>query len=993
MALGVGYAGTGAANSGLDHVVPMFPTASDGVRQGFVRIVNHSPRAGEVQIEAYDDDGTRFGPVTLDVDADVTVHFNSGDLEDGNAAKGLAEGTGPGVGDWWLALSSDLDIEVLSYIRTVNDGFLTSMHDVVPPDADGDYRVAIFNPGSNADQASRLRLVNAGEQAAEVTISGIDDRGASPGGDVRVSVPAGAARTLAADALESGAGLQGALGDGTGKWALRVASDTPVLVMSLLQLPTGHLTNLSTAPDNVDAGAHTVPLFPAASDPLGRQGFVRVINHSAEAGDVTVQAFDDTDRDFGSLTLSLDANETAHFNSDDLEVGNAEKGLSGSTGAGTGDWRLQLISALDIEVLAYIRTTSDGFLTAMHDTVPREGDRHVVAIFNPGSNADQVSRLRLVNAGNDPAEVTIAGIDDGGVSSSGGSVAVAVPAGASRTLTAHELEAGGEGIEGELGDGAGKWQLVVESGQPVIVMSLLSSPTGHLTNLSTAPAANFAPAEAAAFNDRVLGKRIVGADPANYVDLLADRRFRETEGGQTYEGSYTYSRTGTDQAAVVFSYDDDETCTYELTFASRTAGTLSFTCDGGDAGESTWRLLETPPVSGGADGYCRPGQIVERGSSCTIYDTAFRFEVEADGTSCLRAGGFTSCAGSAQTFRNTTLNGVTITLVANRTASGNWTIEDVDPKPAGSETQGPDLVVGSPSVDDSTPVTDASFTVTATVRNRGSVPSPATTVRYYRSVNAGISTADVEVGSAGTAALAAAETREHSIDVTAPADAGTYYYGACVDAVDSEADTGNNCSNAVRVTVSAPEMLAPADMAAFNVLFVGKRVVGDVSANYTDFISAGRFRETEGMDSHDGGYTYTKTGATTGTVVFNYDDGDTCTSSITFVSRTTGSLTFTCSDGDSGESGWRLTDIPGTDGGGNRPLEIESFDLDPDNRYPRGITFANDRFYVVDDHYPDSKVFVYQADGQRDSASDFDLDLEQWSSGRDRVRQRSVPCG
>ena len=979
LALGVGYAGTGAANSGLDHVVPMFPGALDGVRQGFVRIVNHSPRAGEVQVEAYDDDGTRFGPVTLDIDADATVHFNSGDLEDGNAAKGLAVGTGPGVGDWWLALSSDLDIEVLSYIRTPGDGFLTSMHDVVPPDADGDYRVAIFNPGSNADQVSRLRLVNAGEQTAEVTITGVDDRGASPGSDVRVSVPAGAARTLAADELESGAGLQGALGDGTGKWALRVASDTPVLVMSLLQSPTGHLTNLSTAPDNVDAGTRTVPLFPAASDPFGRQGFVRVINRSTEAGDVTVAAFDDTDRDFGSVTLSLDANATAHFNSDDLEVGNAAKGLSGSTGAGAGDWRLELSSDLDIEVLAYIRTTSDGFLTAMHDTVPREGDRHRVAIFNPGSNADQVSRLRLVNAGNDPAEVTVAGIDDRGASSSGGSVAVSVPAGTSRTLTAHELEAGADGFDGELGNGAGKWQLVVESGQPVIVMSLLSSPTGHLTNLSTAPAANFAPAEAAAFDDRVLGKRIVGANPANHVDLLADRRFRETEDGQTYEGSYTYSRTGTNAATVVLSYDDGDTCTYTLAFASRTGGSLSFTCDDGAAGESTWLLVETPPVGGSADGYCRPGGVVERGSSCTIYETAFRFEVESDGTSCLRAGGFTSCAGSAQTFRNTTINGVTITLVAQRNANASWTIEDVDPKPAGSGTEGPDLVVGSPSVDDSTPLTDASFTLTATVRNRGSDPAPATTVRYYRSGNARISTGDVEVGSAGTAALAAAETREHSTALTAPAEAGTYYYGACVDAVDSEADTGNNCSNAVRVTVSAPEMLAPADMAAFDDRFVGKRVVGDNSANYTDFVSAGRFRETEGMESYDGGYTYAKNGATTGTVVFNYDDGDTCTSRITFVSHTTGSLSFTCNDGNSGASSWRLTDIPGTDGGGNRPLEMESFDLDPDNRYPRGITFANGRFYVVDDHYPASKVFAYQANGQRDSASDFDLDSNNGS--------------
>ena len=85
--------------------------------------------------------------MTLDIEADETVHFNSADLEDGNAAKGLAVGTGSGAGDWWLALSSDLDIEVLSYIRTPGDGFLTSMHDVVPADENGDYRVAIFNPG------------------------------------------------------------------------------------------------------------------------------------------------------------------------------------------------------------------------------------------------------------------------------------------------------------------------------------------------------------------------------------------------------------------------------------------------------------------------------------------------------------------------------------------------------------------------------------------------------------------------------------------------------------------------------------------------------------------------------------------------------------------------------------------------------------------------------------------------------------------------------
>ena len=809
VALGVGYAGTGAANSGLDHVVPMFPAASDGVRQGFVRIVNHSPRAGEVRVEAYDDDGTRFGPVTLDVDADATVHFNSGDLEDGNAAKGLAVGTGPGVGDWWLALSSDLDIEVLSYIRTPGDGFLTSMHDVVPPDVDGDYRVAIFNPGSNVDQVSRLRLVNPGEQAAEVTITGIDDRGASPGGDVRVSVPAGAARTFAADALESGAGLEGALGDGTGKWALRVASDTPVLVMSLLQSPTGHLTNLSTAPDNVEAGTHTVALFPAASDPHGRQGFVRVINRSAESGEVTVAAFDDTERDFGSLTLSLDVHATAHFNSHDLEVGNAEKGLSGSTGAGAGDWRLELSSDLDIEVLAYIRTTSDGFLTAMHDTVPREGDRHIVAIFNPGSNADQVSRLRLVNAGNDPAEVTIAGIDDRGVSSSGGSVAVSVPAGTSRTLTAHELEAGGDGLVGELGNGAGKWQLVVESGQPVIVMSLLSSPTGHLTNLSTAPAANFAPAEAAAFNDRVLGKRIVGADPANYVDLLADRRFRETEGGQTYEGSYTYSRSGTNEATVVLNYDDGEACTYALAFASRTAGSLSFTCDEGAAGDSPWRLVE---LRGGATKTYGSGETIDTlptgswsfdrlGGSVGFRVSGGEPDIEFGEGGYLERGSYRYTCESAAGCR-----------VRGREVTAGRIVQTPLGGSGDEAPEGPDLVVESPSASAIAVQPGASFTLTATVRNRGNERAAATTLRYFRSSNATISTGDTEVGSVAADALDASTASERSTDVTAPAVFATYYYGACADVVDGESDTGNNCSAAVAVTVSATTATCAVDL-------------------------------------------------------------------------------------------------------------------------------------------------------------------------------------
>ena len=113
----------------------------------------------------------------------------------------------------------------------------------------------------------------------------------------------------------------------------------------------------------------------------------------------------------------------------------------------------------------------------------------------------------------------------------------------------------------------------------------------------------------------------------------------------------------------------------------------------------------------------------------------------------------------------------------------------------------PDLEVGTPSVDDSAPVTGDSFRLSATVSNAGDAESPATTLRYYRSTDATITTADTEVGTDAVAKLAASGRSAQSIDLTAPATAGAYYYGACVDAVTDESDTTDNCSASVRVDV------------------------------------------------------------------------------------------------------------------------------------------------------------------------------------------------
>ena len=116
----------------------------------------------------------------------------------------------------------------------------------------------------------------------------------------------------------------------------------------------------------------------------------------------------------------------------------------------------------------------------------------------------------------------------------------------------------------------------------------------------------------------------------------------------------------------------------------------------------------------------------------------------------------------------------------------------------------PDLEVGTPRVDNASPETGATFTLSATVSNTGDGESPATTLRFYSSTDATITTSDTFVGSDTVVVLAASGSSSVSVDLTAPASPGTYYYGACVDAVTDETNSANNCSSSVQVTVTAP---------------------------------------------------------------------------------------------------------------------------------------------------------------------------------------------
>ena len=112
-----------------------------------------------------------------------------------------------------------------------------------------------------------------------------------------------------------------------------------------------------------------------------------------------------------------------------------------------------------------------------------------------------------------------------------------------------------------------------------------------------------------------------------------------------------------------------------------------------------------------------------------------------------------------------------------------------------------DLVVESPSVSDSTLLFRHPFTLQVTVRNQGAGPADATTLVYYRSTDATISSSDTRVASGYVSLLFSSDASAASISLIAPEDAGTYY-GACAQNVVGESNTSNNCSDAVRVTVS-----------------------------------------------------------------------------------------------------------------------------------------------------------------------------------------------
>ena len=118
-----------------------------------------------------------------------------------------------------------------------------------------------------------------------------------------------------------------------------------------------------------------------------------------------------------------------------------------------------------------------------------------------------------------------------------------------------------------------------------------------------------------------------------------------------------------------------------------------------------------------------------------------------------------------------------------------------------AEPDGPDLIVDSAAASDGAPAASASFDLSATVRNRGNGNSPEATLRYYRSTDALISSDDTELEHESVGVLSPSASSARSTTLTAPAEDGCYFCGACIDEVEGESANANNCTRPVEILV------------------------------------------------------------------------------------------------------------------------------------------------------------------------------------------------
>lgn len=143
----------------------------------------------------------------------------------------------------------------------------------------------------------------------------------------------------------------------------------------------------------------------------------------------------------------------------------------------------------DSDIVAHVRlvdpnvpsTLWEGDIVLAHVAPVSSG---ALYMLNPAGNTEQQTFVRVTNTGTRTALIVIRPIDDTGAT--GGEVSLFVGPGASRQLTAVDLERGAleKNVFGGFGTGTGKWRATYAADQPTCVQVLVRGADGSLSALS-----------------------------------------------------------------------------------------------------------------------------------------------------------------------------------------------------------------------------------------------------------------------------------------------------------------------------------------------------------------------------------------------------------------------------------------------------------------------------------------------------------------------------
>ena len=175
----------------------------------------------------------------------------------------------------------------------------------------------------------------------------------------------------------------------------------------------------------------------------------------------------------------LDAGDEVDLRGNPLDAAALETHIPALTARGV---TVRFDAPWDADRLAACGDGNAAGLEPSESILPMERTIHLVQ-----AAGDPVRRsfLRLVNPGGAGANVELYGIDDAGVVSRAGPVALRLPPKGAMHIDAEDLERGneGKGLTGRFCDGGGDWQLVVRSDRPLTIMSLAGTPDGFVSGL------------------------------------------------------------------------------------------------------------------------------------------------------------------------------------------------------------------------------------------------------------------------------------------------------------------------------------------------------------------------------------------------------------------------------------------------------------------------------------------------------------------------------